>query len=102
MVVTLLEAEVRASDVDRLEAEYREIAADLPDVLVETFLIRETGEKTSFGILTIWSSLKAVQEMRRQAEAAGSKPGGVLVFESVGATPTLRMFDVLHHGARDG
>lgn len=99
MIVTLLEGVVDKTRVDELEDAYREIAAELPEILVETFLIRDTGSETSFGILTVWSSMEAVQAMRREAEAAGSKPKGVLVFESVGVEPSLRVFETLHHAA---
>ena len=97
MVVTLLEGVVAKERVEELEGRYREIASDLPEILVETFLLREVGDDASFGILTVWSSMDAVQAMRREAEARGSKPGGVLVFEWVGVEPTLRVFDALHH-----
>ena len=100
MVVTLLEGVVDATKVEQLQEGYREIASDLPEVLVETFLVRDLGAETSFGILTMWSSMDALQGMRRQAEAEGSKPKGVLVFESVGVQPTLRVLDVLHHGVQ--
>jgi heme-degrading monooxygenase HmoA len=99
MVVTLLEGVVEKHRTRELEDAYREIASDLPEILIETFLVRDVGDEASFGILTVWSSMEAVQAMRQQAEAEGSKPKGVLVFESVGVTPTLRVFDVLHHGS---
>lgn len=83
--------------VAQLQEGYREIASDLPAILDETFLVRDAGAETSFGILTVWSSMESVQEMRRKAEAQGSKPKGVLVFESVGVTPTLRVLEVLQH-----
>lgn len=98
MVVTMLEGVVDRARVTELEEGYQKIASDLPEILVETFLIRDVGDETSFGILTVWSSMEAVQSMRRQAEAEGSKPKGVLVFESVGVEPTLRVFDVVQHG----
>jgi hypothetical protein len=65
-------------------------------VSVETFLIRDTNDVTTFRIATVWSSREALETMRN----SGVKPKGVQMFEAAGATPTLSVFDVVAHRRR--
>jgi heme-degrading monooxygenase HmoA len=100
MVVTMLEASVHPDRVEELERRFQELSADLPPMIRETFLVRGADEARHWRIITVWSSQEGLREMQEQTRAAGTKPGGVLVFEAAGATPTLTVFDVRSHAAR--
>jgi heme-degrading monooxygenase HmoA len=93
MVMTVLEAHVPADRRDDVERVFREGMAVLPDVIVESYLLRDTTDPSRFRLTTVWRSLEALEAMR----ASGVKPKGVQMFESVGATPTLSVFDVVVH-----
>jgi quinol monooxygenase YgiN len=97
MVVTILEANVAEERVGELERVYRDMTAEIPPEIVETFLVRGSDEAGVFRIITVWSSREALDRMRAQTAAAGTKPGGVLIFEAVGAAPTLKINEVVVH-----
>ena len=93
MVITVLEAHVAHERIDDLLSAYREGTDTLPPGLVETFLVRDTGDATLFRIITVWASPEALEKMR----AAVEKPKGVQFFETAGATPQLSRLDVVAH-----
>ena len=93
MVITVLEASVAADRASDLERVYRERTAQVPSDIIETFLVRDTGDARVFRIITVWVSREALESMR----SSGVKPTGVQIFEAVGATPTLSIFDVVVH-----
>lgn len=96
MVITVLEAAVPRDQHEELERSYRDLVAELPDAIAETFLARDREDPTTCRILTVWRSREDLDRMRSEVLAAGSKPGGVLLFEAVGVTPGLTISDVLH------
>lgn len=100
MVVTMLEATVGSERVEELERGYRELVAELPDAIVETFLLRDADDEGRYTLTTVWRSRDALREMQAQTRRAGTKPGGVVLLESVGATPSLRVFDVAERAVR--
>jgi heme-degrading monooxygenase HmoA len=93
VVITVLEASVAADRASDLERVYRERTAQVPSDIIETFLVRDTGDARVFRIITVWVSREALESMR----SSGVKPTGVQIFEAVGATPTLSIFDVVVH-----
>jgi quinol monooxygenase YgiN len=94
MVITILEAQVEAQQVGALERAYREMTAGSPPAgALETFLTRDSQDRSLFRIMTVWASREALEQMR----ASVNKPGGVLIFEAAGATPTLSTLDVVVH-----
>ncbi len=98
MVMTVLEAKVAPERAGDLERAFREATASIDDDLVETFLVRDARDTTTFRILTLWPSRQVLEAMR----AKGGKPKGVQIFESAGATPTLAVLDVVGHAAKRG
>jgi heme-degrading monooxygenase HmoA len=96
MVMTVLEArvpEARAGDVEKV---FREGMSPLPPEIVESYLVRDAKDASLFRLTTIWRSLEALQAMRQ----SGVKPKGVQMFEAVGATPALAVFEVVVHSGR--
>ena len=93
MMITVLEAHVPADRRDDVERVFREGMQHLPDSIVESYLTRDTKDASRFRLSTVWRSLEALEAMR----ASGVKPKGVQMFEEVGATPTLTIFEVVVH-----
>lgn len=96
MVMTVLEASVEASRIGELERAYRESTSEVSPDIVETFLARDRNAPALFRIITVWTSREALDKMR----GTGVKPKGVQIFESVGATPKLRIFDIVANQKR--
>ena len=94
-VITVLEATVAQERVGELERAYREGTGELPIEIAETFLVRDTKVPGTFRIITVWSSMEALQAMR----ASGVKPKGIQIFEQAGATPELSVLEVVVHQA---
>jgi heme-degrading monooxygenase HmoA len=91
MVVTILEGTVPEAQRITLADAYDSLSkADRPPGLVESFLLQATDDKTLWRLCTIWESTESLQKMR----ASGKTPTGVLIFQSVNVTPTLRIFSV--------
>ena len=93
MVMTVLEAHVAPDRIGDLERAFQEGSQVLPTGLVESFLVRDSGDTTLFRIMTVWSSREALEEMRASVE----KPKGVQMFEAAGASPSLAILDVVVH-----
>lgn len=89
MVVTMLEAEVPEEDAKGLAASFKAGGESLPPVIRETFLLHESGGEL-WRIVTVWESKEALDGYRASFET----PGGVLMFRSAGAEPTLTVFEV--------
>jgi hypothetical protein len=81
VVITVLEASVAADRASDLERVYRERTAQVPSDIIETFLVRDTGDARVFRIITVWVSREALERMR----SSGVKPTGV-VFH-IGSSP---------------
>jgi heme-degrading monooxygenase HmoA len=93
MVMTVLEARVpteRLADVERV---FREGMSNVPAEINETYLVRDTNDPSLFRLNTVWRSMQDLQTMRQ----SGFKPKGVQMFEAVGSTPTLSIFEVVVH-----
>lgn len=91
MVITMLEANVKPDQVEALLRAYHELTSVIPPEIVETFLVRDSADALRYQIITVWVSGDALNKMRASPE----KPRGVLIFESVGASPTLKIVDVV-------
>ena len=96
MVMTVLEARVPADRLGEVERVFREGTAGLPPEIVETYLVRDTKDPALFRLTTVWRSMDDLAKMRRP----GVKPKGVQMFEAVGATPALSVFEVVVHQGR--
>jgi hypothetical protein len=93
MVITVLEGRVADDRRQDLEDAYREGTEDLPQDIVETFLVRDNGDSTAHRIVTVWASPEALERTRSSAE----KPKGVQIFEAARVSPTLTILDVVAH-----
>lgn len=94
MVITQLEARVTADQWDALKRVFHEANQQLPAAIDQSFLIQHSTEQELWRILTVWRSREALDAYRASVQT----PGGVLMFRSAGAEPTLTMFDVIEHG----
>lgn len=89
MLLTVLEATVATDHGEALRAAYAAAGSRLPPGLLRSELLCSTLEPTRWRIQTLWANRNALEAVRR----AGT-PAGVLMFRSVGAEPTLTVFDV--------
>lgn len=94
MIVTMLEARIDDENAGRLVDSFAANAQPLPPAIVESFLLRES-EGDLWRIATVWQSREVLDEYRSSVDT----PGGVLMFRSAGAEPTLTVFEVLDHAA---
>jgi len=91
MVVTIVEAEVPPEQEGALSAAWRETTGGpIPAGLVRTFLLRSGG---TWRIATVWESQEALAAMR----ASNDTPAAVAMFRSVGAEPSVTIWDVEDH-----
>lgn len=94
MIVTMLEARVDKDQVSNLIDSFQDAAHPLPPPIVESFLLGEPGGDL-WRIVTVWESREALDGYRTSVET----PGGVLIFRSAGAEPTLTLLETAAHAA---
>ncbi|HEX6270377.1 MAG TPA: antibiotic biosynthesis monooxygenase [Anaerolineales bacterium] len=90
MVVTILEAHVRAENWNALQDDYKKRTVRLPSQMLQTFLLQDTADQTLWRIISVWKSRAALDEMRN----SGETPAGVVMFHNAGAEPKLSIFNV--------
>jgi heme-degrading monooxygenase HmoA len=91
MVLTVLEAHVPTERLSEVERVFSEGTAQLPPEILATYMVRDTKDPTLFRLNTFWRTREDLDRMRN----SGEKPKGVVMFEAVGAKPTLSIFDVV-------
>ncbi len=89
MVLTILEAQVKPEYWEKLESIYKEKTRNVPQEIVQTYLVQSSSDRSIWRILTFWLSREALEAMRK-----ASTPEGVLMFRSVSAEPALSVFEV--------
>jgi hypothetical protein len=89
MVMTILEARVPKGNWNSLKEAYEKQLRSLPSSIVHTYLIQSSSDNDIFRIVTVWRSREELDKMRSQGT-----PAGVIMFRSVGAEPSLSIFDV--------
>ncbi|MGE5602774.1 MAG: hypothetical protein ACM30E_06970 [Nitrososphaerales archaeon] len=94
--MTVLEAHVAQEQWSALVAAYEAGNKNLPSPMVQTLLVQDTADRTLWRGISIWHSREALQEYRGSVET----PGGVLMFRSAGAEPSLAIFEVASHAER--
>lgn len=84
-VMTIVKGRVPESNVSDLEKAYNAIKADsiFPPGLRMSFLARDTTDRESYFILTVWESREALEKMRSSKQM----PAAVAVFRSVNVEP---------------
>ena len=95
MLITILEAQLAPDQIGALERGFQEGSEALPPEIVESFLVRDSGESTRYRVITVWQSRAALENYRASVE----KPKGVEMFEAAGASPQLVRLQVLLHAA---
>ncbi len=95
MVMTVLEAHVPTERLPDVARVFESSTAEVPPSIVELYLVRDASDPTLFRLNTVWRTREDLDEMR----ASGVKPKGVQMFEEVGASPRLSIFDVVVHRA---
>lgn len=91
MIITMLEARVHEEQISGLVDSF-DASGELPPAIVESFLIREF-DSDLWRIVTVWKSREALDEYRTSVDT----PGGVLIFRSAGAEPSLTVSEVSAH-----
>ncbi|HSM38545.1 MAG TPA: hypothetical protein VK838_04365 [Candidatus Limnocylindrales bacterium] len=95
-VITLVTGRIEAGRFRDLEESYREVvAAGLPPILAETFLLR-TGDDQA-GILSVWHRRADLEAML----ASDEEPVARRLIRAAGGDPQVQIFDISVHGARD-
>ncbi len=90
MVITILEAHIKAENWTAFQDDHKNRTAQLPPQMLQTFLLQDTADETLWRIVSVWKSRAALEEMRN----SGETPAGVLMFRAAGAEPKLSIFNV--------
>ena len=69
---------------------YQEETRRLDDGIVRTMLAQSRDEPSLWRIMTVWRSMEDLLRMR----ASGKTPRGVVLFQKVGAQPSLQVFEI--------
>jgi hypothetical protein len=94
--MTILEGRVapdRSAELKRLF----DTAGPLPPQMLHAFLAQSTTDPQIWRGISLWRSREALEEYRRSV----STPKGIEMFRSVGAEPTISMWDVAHCHSSD-
>lgn len=90
MVVTILEATVDKNRWVDLKEIFKKNYEKKPVQMKEGFLIQSRENPNVWCLLSVWNSKEGLDEYRKSVEV----PGGILMLRSVGAEPTIKIFDV--------
>ena len=75
MVITILEAHIKAENRAAFQDDYKNRTAQLPAQMLQTFLLQDTADGTLWRIVSVWKNREALNEMRN----SGETPTGVLM-----------------------
>jgi heme-degrading monooxygenase HmoA len=90
MILTVLDARVALERAHDLQAAYNSAGDALPPGFIRSNLLQDSADPEQWRIQTMWESREALEAMRSKGT-----PGGVLIFRSAGAEPTLTVFSVM-------
>ncbi len=89
-VVTIVKGNVPTDRATQFETSYRQgKGTRLPPGLETSLLLRSSEEPGAYMIETVWSSREVLQAMR-----SSEKPRAIVLFEEVGASPKVEIFEV--------
>ena len=95
MIITMLEAEVPDQHTAHLIESFGEAGGPaLPPQISQSFLAHEAGTER-WRVITVWNDRRALEDYRESVPT----PGGVLMFRSVGAEPTLTIHEVAEYAS---
>jgi hypothetical protein len=89
-VMTVLEARVPSDHWGALETTYGNMGTNRPAQLERAYLLQSTEDSSLWRLVAIWQSRATLQAY----QGSVATPGGVLLFRSVGAEPSLSLFDL--------
>ncbi len=89
-IMTVLEAHVSPERWAELVQLYKEGGQRLPPQMLQTLLAQDGADRTLWRGISIWRSREALDEYRRSVKT----PGGVAMFQAVGAQPALTIWEV--------
>ncbi len=90
MVMTTMEAHVSEDRWAALVEGFARLDAERPPQMAQGYLVQSSADPTLWRSVGLWYSHSAFQEYH----ATGVTPGAMLLFRSVGAEPTLGLFEV--------
>ena len=90
MVMTVLEAHIPQDQWATVEAGFARMQTEKPPQLTQSYLAQGTADPTLWQLVGLWRSKDDLDAYR----ASGVTPAGVVLFRSVGAEPSLRVFEV--------
>ncbi len=90
MIITVLEARITPENEWRLKQAYQNATKELSAQLVQTYLMRNAGDRNLWQIVTVWQSREAYAEMQHSM----GTPKGVAIFRAAGVEPKLMTYDV--------
>jgi quinol monooxygenase YgiN len=88
--MTVLEGRVPAERAAELNRLYAEASRSLPPQMLHTYLVQGTADPAVWRGISVWRSRAALEEYRRSV----ATPAGIQMFQSVGAQPSISMWDV--------
>ena len=92
MIITTLDSTVSADKWDELRAGFKKMVATAPSQIIQSMLIQNSHEPTSWKVITIWKSKEEFIEYRKSVQIP--VPEGVALFRSIGAEPVPALFSV--------
>jgi hypothetical protein len=92
MIITTLDATVSAEKWDELKSGFKKMVETIPAQIVQSLLIQNSHEQTSWKVITIWKGKDEFIEYRKSLQSP--VPEGVALFRSVGAEPVASLFTV--------
>lgn len=89
-VMTVLEARVPEERWADLRRAFASLGDQRPAQLESSYLTQAVADPTIWRLIGIWRSRDEFEQYRQSVEA----PGGVLLFRSLGAEPTMSLYEV--------
>ncbi|MGH2504109.1 MAG: antibiotic biosynthesis monooxygenase [Ktedonobacterales bacterium] len=89
-VMTVLEAHVAEERWEELEQVIASRAGQRPAPLETTYLVQSADDPTIWRLVGIWRSREELEQYRQSVEVIG----GVQMLRSVGAEPTMNMYEI--------
>jgi len=90
-IMTVLEGRITQDQWTALTEGYAQIQTQRPAELVTSYLVQSASDPTLWRTIGVWSSKQAFDNFR----AAVQTPPPLALFRSLGAEPTLALFEII-------
>jgi quinol monooxygenase YgiN len=90
-MMVMWEGRVEQTRWAELRKIYDQMGAALPEGVTDTWMVQDSDDPEYWRLISLWRDRGALDAYRN----SGGKPGGLVIFESVGATPERHFFDVV-------